>query len=224
MALYKELGCQQYYLAWQLHMLAKADAAQGDHTAARTRYEESLARAREVDDELSILSSLEGLAHVVALQGKSVWAARLWGAAEALREALGTSLPPVERVMYEHVVATARTQLGEKTFAKAWAEGRAMSPEQAFVAQGSVPMFTPTITGQSSTLPAKTTPTYPAGLTAREVEILRLVAQGKTDAQIAEQLVISPRTVNWHLTSIYSKLDVSSRTAATRYAIEHHVV
>jgi DNA-binding NarL/FixJ family response regulator len=56
------------------------------------------------------------------------------------------------------------------------------------------------------------------------VEVLCLVAQGLTDAQVAEQLVISPRTVNWHLTSIYSKLQVSSRAAATRYAIEHHLL
>ncbi len=63
-----------------------------------------------------------------------------------------------------------------------------------------------------------------AGLTAREVEVLRLVAQGLSDAQVAEQLVISPRTVNWHLTSIYSKLGVSSRAAATRYAIEHRLI
>jgi DNA-binding CsgD family transcriptional regulator len=64
---------------------------------------------------------------------------------------------------------------------------------------------------------------YPAGLTAREVEILRLVAQGLTDAQVAEALVISPRTVNWHLTTIYSKLQVSTRSAATRFAIEQHL-
>jgi DNA-binding NarL/FixJ family response regulator len=61
------------------------------------------------------------------------------------------------------------------------------------------------------------------GLTTREMEVLRLVAQGLTDAQVAEQLVISPRTVNAHLTSIYSKLGVPSRTAATRYAIEHQL-
>lgn len=63
-----------------------------------------------------------------------------------------------------------------------------------------------------------------AGLTAREVEVLQLVAQGLTDAQVADQLVISPRTVNWHLTVIYSKLGVSSRSAATRYAIEQQVI
>ena len=78
--------------------------------------------------------------------------------------------------------------------------------------------------GPSSVLHAPKAPSYPAGLTAREVEVLRLVAQGLSDAQVAEQLVISSRTVNWHLTSIYSKLGVSSRAAATRYALEHQVV
>ncbi len=73
-----------------------------------------------------------------------------------------------------------------------------------------------------STPPA--TPTHPAGLTAREVEVLRLVAQGLTDAQVAETLVVSPRTINAHLSSIYGKLGVTSRTAATRFAIEHHLV
>ena len=61
-------------------------------------------------------------------------------------------------------------------------------------------------------------------LTAREVEVLRLVAQGLTNDQVAEQLVISSRTVNTHLTSIYGKIHVSSRSAATRYAIEHNLV
>ena len=56
------------------------------------------------------------------------------------------------------------------------------------------------------------------------MEVLRLLAQGWTDAQIAEHLVLSPRTVNRHTASLYSKLGVSSRAAATRYAIEHHVI
>jgi DNA-binding NarL/FixJ family response regulator len=55
------------------------------------------------------------------------------------------------------------------------------------------------------------------------VEVLRLVAMGLSDAQVAEQLVLTHRTVNWYLTSIYSKIGVSSRSAATRYAIEQHL-
>jgi DNA-binding NarL/FixJ family response regulator len=72
--------------------------------------------------------------------------------------------------------------------------------------------------------PEKSLPRYPAGLTAREVEVLRLVAQGFSSAQIAEQLVIGLATVNFHVRSIYNKLGVSSRSAATRYAIEHNLV
>jgi DNA-binding CsgD family transcriptional regulator len=60
-----------------------------------------------------------------------------------------------------------------------------------------------------------------AGLTAREADVLRLVAEGLTDAEIAERLFIARRTVNTHLTSIYTKLNVSSRAAATRFAVEH---
>ena len=82
---------------------------------------------------------------------------------------------------------------------------------------------TPIPTESSSTPLAKPATTSPSGLTTREVEVLRLLAQGLTDVQIAEQLVISPRTVNAHLRSIYTKLAVTSRTAATRYALAHHL-
>jgi DNA-binding NarL/FixJ family response regulator len=56
------------------------------------------------------------------------------------------------------------------------------------------------------------------------VEVLRLVARGLSDAQVAELLVISPRTVNAHLRSIYSKLNITSRHAATLFALEHQFI
>jgi DNA-binding CsgD family transcriptional regulator len=65
---------------------------------------------------------------------------------------------------------------------------------------------------------------YPAGLTAREVEVLQLVAQGLTDADVAERLYLSRRTIGSHLRSIYNKLGVDSRTAAARFASEHGLV
>jgi DNA-binding NarL/FixJ family response regulator len=99
-----------------------------------------------------------------------------------------------------------------------------MTPEQAITAKGSETLPQPLSAKQSSMPPAKPSPAYPDGLTAREVEVLRLLAQGMTDAQMAEQLVISPRTVNNHLTSIYQKIQVSSRSAATRYAVDTGLV
>jgi len=61
-------------------------------------------------------------------------------------------------------------------------------------------------------------------LSVREVEVLRLVAEGLTDAQVAERLYLSQRTVGSHLRSVYNKLGVSSRAAATRFAVEHGLV
>jgi DNA-binding CsgD family transcriptional regulator len=60
-------------------------------------------------------------------------------------------------------------------------------------------------------------------LTPREIEVLRLVAYGMSDALIAERLVVSLRTVHAHLRSVYKKLGVGSRSAATRWAVEHHL-
>ena len=164
------------------------------------------------------------VAAAVAAQGNHTWAAHLWGAAEALREAIGTLLPPVERVPYDRAVEALRTRLGEQAFAAAWAEGRTLSLEQALATPGQVALPVPT-QGERSSSPTPASPqSYPDGLTAREVEVLCVVAQGLTNEQVAERLVISPRTVDTHLTSIYSKIGVSSRVVATRYAIEHHLV
>ena len=62
---------------------------------------------------------------------------------------------------------------------------------------------------------------YPAGLSAREAEVLGLVATGLTNAEVAERLFLSSRTINWHLSSIYRKLGSHSRTEASRFAVEY---
>lgn len=98
-----------------------------------------------------------------------------------------------------------------------------MTLEQVLDAKKSVTLSHSPPSGSTTIAPPRTSG-IPAGLTARELEVLRLVAQGMTDAQVAEKLIISPRTVNWHLTSIYGKIGVSSRSAATRYAIEQRLV
>jgi len=67
-------------------------------------------------------------------------------------------------------------------------------------------------------------PSRPGGLTEREVEVLRLVASGRTNPEIAAVLYLSEKTVARHLSNIFAKVDVSSRTAAAAYAFEHHLV
>ncbi len=192
-------------------LLAGVAALRGDYAAARQWYEEGLSAALEVGHTNYIAAGLKGLGCVAAAQGLSTWAALLWGTAEPLRESRSVAIPPA---IYARMVAVVRSQLSEPAFEEARARGRTITPTQALA---SPEAFAPQAAPASH-------PSSPAGLTAREVEVLRLVAQGKTDAQIAEQLVISPRTVNWHLTAIYSKLGVSSRAAATRYALDHALV
>jgi DNA-binding NarL/FixJ family response regulator len=102
-----------------------------------------------------------------------------------------------------------------------------MTLEQVLVEQARA-----TTPGQTSTVstiqqPADTVallPNNPDELTPREVEILRLVASGLSNAQMAEKLIISPRTVHAHVRSIYSKLGITSRSSATRYAIDHKLL
>ncbi len=210
-------------LILSLSCLALATTFLGDLKRAMQACQEALALSEVLGYKSGLAYGLEALAGSVGAQGQAERAATLFGAAEALRDAIGTPLPPGLRVIYERVLVTVRAQLGEKPFATAWAQGRAMSPEQALAAWGPQTMSVPMLTSLSSPPPMKA-PSYPAGLTPREVEVLRLLATGLTDAQIAEHLVISPRTVNNHLTSIYSKLGVSSRSAATRSALEQHLI
>src|SRR6266487_2804995 len=213
LAIFKEMK-QQHGTALSLYALAEVAAAGGDSARSQALYEQGVGVARKSGDKRTIPSGLEGLAVAIAAQGNHAWAAHLWGAAETLREAIGAPMPPVECAPYHRAVAAARTQFGEKAFATAWAEGRMMSPDHVLATQGEL-----------SSSPATASPApYPDGLTTREVEVLRVVAQGLTNEQVAERLVISPRTVDTHLTLIYSKIGVSSRSAATRYAIEHHLV
>ncbi len=208
-------------------LLAGLNALQGKYAPARLRYEEGLSIALEVGYTSFIASGLKGLGCVAAALGLSTWAALLWGTAEPLHESRSVAIP---QALYERMVAVVRSQLGEPAFEEAKARGRTMTPAQALASpEAFAPQATPRLLPAQAVLDSSpVAPTghtsYPGGLTAREVEVLCLVAQGLSDALVAEQLVISARTVNWHLTSIYSKLGVSSRAAATRYALEHHLV
>jgi ATP/maltotriose-dependent transcriptional regulator MalT len=206
--------------------LANILLSRGDLQQAETCAQESLALFRELGNQAKtahILSLLSLLGEIRRRQGNLTQAREIWTEAARLAGAAGnpsTGMHPLERADYERAVEGVRTQLGDEAFAEAWAQGRTITAEPG----GSPRMFTPT-QAEPAELPLASTPaTYPDGLTAREVEVLRLVATGLSNIQVSKRLVISRRTVDTHLTSIYSKIGVSSRSAATRYAIEHHLV
>lgn len=110
-----------------LYSLAQVVEASGDNARSQSLYEEGIAVARKAGNRQTVAFGLEGLARVVSVQGALPWAARLWGAAETLRETSGAPIPLVERPAYESSVTAARAQLGEMLFATAWAEGRLMT-------------------------------------------------------------------------------------------------
>ena len=154
----------------------------------------------------------------MAVEGQPQLAARLFGAVE-VRLDVNVDMNPAERAEYRRAVEKVRPQLGAKAFVSARREGRTMTLEQILAASYSPAIVNP-----------PPSPMYPDGLTEREVQILCLVSKGLTDEQVAKQLVIAPRTVSTHLTSVYRKIQVSShgkerqvapRIAATNYVTEH---
>jgi predicted ATPase/DNA-binding CsgD family transcriptional regulator len=210
--------------AFSLGRLGRVAHRQGNYDKADTLHLEALATFVRSGERRFLAASLEGLAETALTRGYAGWAVHLWGAAEALREGIGEPMPPVHRSPYEQMVAIARTQLGKQAFETAWAEGRAMSPDHILAEHERAMQSPQNAIVQPNAVSPLTPHPSPVELRQREKEVLRLVAHGLTNVQIAEQMVISHRTVNWYLTQIYRKLGVSSRSAATRYAIEHHFV
>ncbi len=222
LSLFREAGIK-HNIALALYYLGELRRMQGEIMQAAALHTEGLALAREVGSKFFTGYHLVGLAKVAAAKAQPERAARLFGAsAHWLNPAVDLEARPRED--YERAMENLRAQLGEEAFAAAWEQGLAMTPEQA-LAEQKQDITTELVSSMpQSTLPAQLIPTYPDGLTRREVEVLRLVALGWGDAQVAEQLVISPRTVNGHLRSIYNKINVNSRGAATHYAMEHHLL
>jgi non-specific serine/threonine protein kinase len=191
---------------------ALAYSGAGDHKRARILCQEGLDLTWKLGMMPLVSGHLNVSAVLAGLRGQPTEAARLWGAAQSLRETLNISLAPIEQSYYDPPIQAARSQIDDATWKAARAEGRRMSPEQA-VEHALESLQTPA--------PTSATPEYPADLSAREVEVLRLVARGMTNAQIASELYISPRTVNAHLGSVYHKIGSNTRAEATRFASEH---
>ena len=190
-----------------LWVVADINADLGDTEVAAVQFQESLTLFIEFGDRWFSGLVLESAAFLANGAGDAERAVALLAAADAIWAAINVPLLMRFRERHDRVLAEARSRLGEGRFAVAWGEGRRL-PVEATVELVSTPR-------------ASTGAGDPDGLTAREIEVLGLVATGRTDAEVAERLVVSLRTVHAHLRSIYRKLDLHTRSAATRYALEH---
>ena len=232
LALFRQLG-DTWGIGLLLNNLARVERDQQDWQRAAALCAESLALFRELGDRHGVAWILSNLAVIAQRRGAWEWAARLHGAAEALREAVGSaalSLSPSERANYEAAVAATRAELGDDAFAAAMASrpgdaagaGRRRHAAQRRAATGPPSVPARRQRGSARPDPRRHRPgRQPSPLTRREREVAALVARGLTDRQIAETLVIAEGTVGVHLTNIFTKLDLHARAQLAVWAAEH---
>ncbi|HEV2073123.1 MAG TPA: tetratricopeptide repeat protein, partial [Thermomicrobiales bacterium] len=210
LALFREVG-DRLGMGYALHSLGRVAHAEGNERQAAVFFGEALPLRQELGDRRGVIECVEGLASVASTHDPAL-AVSLYAAANALRTALNTPLRPTDNVVQEQELAAIRANLDTEAFDEAWAIGLPLSLEDA-VAEAS---------GIAARIGADRE-SLPAGLSNRESEVLRLVATGLTNAQIAEALYLSPHTINAHLNRIYHKLGVTSRSGATRFALDHGI-
>ena len=201
----------------------------GDLAAARARFAECLTLAGTFGQRELVLF-LIGISALALAQGDPVRALRLLRLATNLRDAVGAVLPALYAAIRDRTLATARQAVGEAGADAAEAEGRCLALSDALAEARAVTEIVPLPAG----VPAERTPrsgfhgkpasAFRSELTERELEVLRLVAEGLTNAQIADRLYLSPKTVARHLNNIFTKLNVTTRTAAARVATEHNLL
>ena len=186
---------------------------------AQRYYTESLTIGRELNALPLMAAALEGFTTLALAQAAPEHALYLAGAAAAIRTTCGIPLLGPEAAHLTERLTSIRRLVEPTVSAAAWATGQSLSLAQAIELA-----FTGPATTTAPASPNQETPNAPAGivrLTVREREVLRLVAAGLTNAQIGEMLVLSPRTIDAHLVSIYRKIGVKTRSEATRFAIDH---
>lgn len=229
-----ELSCQTgepYAIIRAAYAQALFAEAQFPCADLRALCEESVALIRaiiEMGHTLPATLGLIAMGAIVALKRQYTWALYLWGKASTLLKKCDALSDLESRERISSILNTTlfssqmwnivRMYFSEQAFTSLWDEGQSMMLEQLLTEPE--PQTTPTTSPPS----VKETIAYSDGLTPREREVLCLLAQGMSSALIAEQLVISQVTVNSHIRTIYSKLSISSRSAATRYALEHRLV
>jgi DNA-binding CsgD family transcriptional regulator len=191
---------------------------EGDFTAARRHLEDAFQRGVNRGDH-QLPTWLPILAAVLHWQGLDVWSARVFGLAEVLT---ATRQPRADEMMTTlgrlsgigDIRAELRARLGDEAFDREVAAGKRLKLDDLWT----IP-HPPEPAPAAQAISASET-----SLTAREIEVLRLLAQDLGNLQIAERLVVSRRTVDAHLRSIYDKLGVKSRDAALRVAREQRLI
>lgn len=198
-------GCMVY--------LGYIDCEEGYHATARSRFVEMNEILPLVQAPWGSPYWLEGFARLASAEGQAVRALRLGGATAALRRTYGMTIGLAEQAAFERGLERAWQALGEEEGKAVWEEGRAMTLEEALAFALEDPVEEPA--AKPKTKPGQTSGGL---LSTREVEVLSLVAEGLTDAEVAGRLYVSPRTVGGHLRGAYGKLGVKSRTAAINEA------
>ncbi|CAN5493046.1 hypothetical protein BH09CHL1_BH09CHL1_29910 [soil metagenome] len=211
LARYRELK-SAHGTASMLGTLGRALLGRGEIDRAQTLLIEGLLLSQELGNKWYAAATLEGLAGVAAARKQWERATRLFGAVEAFIEGTGIALHPSDWAINEPYLASIRANVPKETFAQDWEIGRAMSLE-AVIAEALVTVDAPPKPEPSGIM------RY--ALTRRELEVLRQLAQGLSDQEIADALFISHRTVNFHVTNLLAKLGVDSRTAAATFALRN---
>jgi DNA-binding CsgD family transcriptional regulator len=198
-----------WWLAVALTTRARVAIAQGEPERAERDAYDALACATEVEAYLGISDTLECLATLAGDGGNHREAARLFGAAHGIRQRTGTVRFKVYDSGFESTVAALRNAMGEKHFESAWAEGAALSTEEAIAY------------AQRGHGERKRPASGWASLTRSERDVVRLVSDGLANNDIATRLFVSPRTVQSHLTHVYAKLGLTSRVQLVQEAARH---
>jgi ATP/maltotriose-dependent transcriptional regulator MalT len=220
LTLFREVGDLRR-VSFSLMNLARVALHKTDLERALALYREGLDIAKAVGAKNRIAEGLEGAASIACAQGQPVHAARLLGAAEAVRDDIGTPVSTDYRAVYEYSLETVRATLDEGTLAAAWAEGRAMNPEQA---------IRYALVEEQPATPEGTMPGGPSTnglaspLTPRETQVAVLVARGLTNREIAAELAIAEGTAATHVGHILSKLGLRSRTQLAAWAVDHKLL
>jgi DNA-binding CsgD family transcriptional regulator len=221
--LFQELGANQLVATVILSQGILAQKRRDESEAARL-YLESLALAGSLHIRSVAARCYIQFASLALAHGQHDRAAVLIGAADSAYPILYNWLLPFEREDYDRLVGTLRARLGSSSFSRSRLAGRHFLPAQAFAEVETLASTFKSVSARSSKPQAISRAPYPAGLTKREVELLRLLDVGLSNAAIAARLLLSSNTVRAHLSSVYSKLNVTSRSAAAHFAREHGLI